>query len=346
MKKTTLTKSRGIRRPAAVLLTICIAAVLSLTAYAGDISVYPGGMAFGVRFSTDGILIVAVSEVKTADGSVNPGADAGLKPEDIIVGINGIKPENTRDIREAAKESGGRTVALTVMRNEKKIEAGITPAMSETDGEYRLGLWVRDGSAGIGTVTFIMPDSLEFAGLGHPVCDNETGAILPVREGTVLGVEVSGIEPGQPGLPGELSGYLTANVTGTLISNTASGAYGLFEKIPHNVPSSPISTASKDEVNAGEATIYCTTEGEDVGEYTVEIEELNPDDAKEKNFVVRVTDDDLLSKTGGIVQGMSGSPVIQGGKLIGAVTHVMINDPTRGYGIFIENMLENLPEIS
>jgi stage IV sporulation protein B len=208
----------------------------------------------------------------------------------------------------------------------------------------RAGLFVRDAGAGIGTVTFVTKD-LAFGGLGHGICDGESGALIPLSRGTVMGVGISDVRKGAAGAPGELRGHFSPERNGVLTQNTVCGVFGSFTACPRCLGDT-LPIAYRNEVQAGTATLRCTLDDGAPREYAVELSAIRCNADGNKCFTVKVTDPALLSKTGGIVQGMSGSPIIQNGKLVGAVTHVMINDPTTGYGIFIENMLANMAKAS
>ena len=321
--------------------------------------VYVGGMPFGVKFYTEGILVVGFCDVDvTSSGggcrNVNPAKDAGLKMRDVIVGINGEPPLCAASLTQAVEESGGKPITLTVKRcvapaakrsgnSQPKITEltlSVTPVKSVSENRYKTGLWVRDSGAGIGTVTFIMPDTCVFGGLGHGICDGDTGELIPLQRGQVTDVTVSGVERGEAGDPGAIKGYFVPGKTGSLLKNTECGVYGVFAGRPASA-TRKLPVAKKAELREGDATILCTLDTGKVGEYKVKITSIDQTAKGSKCFTLTVTDPTLIEKTGGIVQGMSGSPVIQNGKLVGAVTHVLINDPTAGYGIFIENMLNS-----
>jgi len=304
----------------------------------GPETVLTGGMAFGVKFACDGLVIVGFTEVHTENGSIVPAYDAGLRINDKIVSVNG-KPVTTSADFASRIENSGSTVEICYERNGEEKKTKLSPVYSNEEGKYKTGMWIRDTTAGIGTVTCIDPDTGEFYGLGHGICDQSTGNLLPLGRGTVLDVSISGVSKGTCGRPGELKGYFTEENTGVLLENTVDGVYGLFTEIPyHEIPGEKVPIGSAEEIALGEAFIWCTLTGDELGRYSIEITNLNP--VSGGNFEIKVTDPELIEKTGGIVQGMSGSPIIQDGKLVGAVTHVLINDPCRGYGIFIENMLE------
>lgn len=316
------------------------------------ISLTPGGMPFGVKFYTDGVIVVGMNDVSTGSGTANPAREAGIRVKDIIKKINGSAVNDVSDVTHAIEESGGAPIVFTVLRGSspaETLEITVTPIYSESDHSYRTGLWVRSSTAGIGTVTFINESNCSFAGLGHGICDVDTGMLLPLGYGSVVDVTISGVNRGVTGSPGELQGYFTTGAkSGVLLGNCEAGVYGVLAELPKTLGnseySSPLPIALRDEVVEGDAYILCTvTDDNTVGKYSVKLSKLDRS-AELKNFVVTVTDPELLSLTGGIVQGMSGSPIIQNGRIIGAVTHVLINDPTRGYGILIENMLKSMPD--
>ncbi len=304
------------------------------------LKLYPGGTAFGVRFHTDGLIVVGFSDISDGGGKTNPAFDAGLREKDVITKINGKTATGASLLTEELESNAGKELSLTFKRGGKEYVAHVTPKYSDAEGRYKTGLLLRDSGAGIGTVTFIDPETLSFGGLGHGICDGDTGELIPMDRGSVLDVTVSGINRGEVGAPGEIKGYFGANKTGTLVSNTSVGVYGSLASLPDSLPEEPLPVATRDELREGEAYIYCTLDdGGAPCKYTVEIGNIDRAANGNKCFTVKVTDQSLIEKTGGIVRGMSGSPIIQNGKLVGAVTHVLVNDPTSGYGIFIENML-------
>jgi stage IV sporulation protein B len=296
------------------------------------------GTPFGIKMFTNGVVVVGLADVKTATGNFNPAAEAGLKAGDIILSINGKTAGSNTDVEKAVEASGGKPVTMTLTRGGQKFSVAVRPLRSESDGLYKVGLWVRDSTAGIGTLTFYDPKENCFAGLGHGICDSDTGQLMPLLSGDIVPVTISGVTKGAKGSPGELRGYFTDDAAiGNLGANVENGVYGLMRK---PIQGKAVKIAMKQDVQTGPAQICATIDGDSPAYYNVEIEKIDCRDGVEsKNLVIRVTDEKLLAKTGGIVQGMSGSPILQNGKLVGAVTHVFVNDPTRGYGIFAENML-------
>ncbi len=330
---------------AALIVTLAIiitSPILSLSASASNAGadgqkVYPGGMPFGVRFYTDGVIVSGIDEVITENGAVNPALDAGIKLKDIITHIDGRKVTSAGSLSKAVADSQGKQVTLTVKRGEEIISVVLIPVKSKSEGIYKAGLWLRDSTAGVGTVTFIDCETGVFGGLGHGICDSDTGKLLPLLRGSVSAVRIGGIRKGVAGTPGELKGYFVGGKIGAIVKNTDCGVFGVLSEARSDVESVVI--ASKNELCEGDAEIMCTLDDGGAKKYRINISAIDTTATTSKCFTVTVTDPALLEKTGGIVQGMSGSPIVQNGKLVGAVTHVFVNDPTRGYGIFIENML-------
>ena len=300
-----------------------------------DLRLLPGGMAFGVKMETEGVLVVGFS--RSTKNEKSPAEEAGIKSGDVIRTIGGNEVSDAKLLSLLIAESEGKPMTVTVERNGTILKKYMS-ARLDADGCYRAGLRVRDGTAGIGTVTAIDPETMTFVGLGHGICDSDTGILMPLRKGSIYDVLVTAVERGTPGVPGEIKGHFSSGVCGVLLTNTPYGIVGkmsgkCFDHIQ------PMALAKRDEVSLGKATILCTLSDNTRREYDIKLVKLANVDGKDKNFVIEVTDPTLLETTGGIVQGMSGSPIIQNGKIIGAVTHVMVNEPTKGYGIFIENML-------
>ena len=297
-----------------------------------------GGMPFGVKFFTEGVSVVGFSDVETNGQKINPATAAGLHTKDIITKINGAPLTSAAQLTDAIEGCGGKELTLTCRRAGREVDLKLKPIYSKEESRYKTGIWVRDNGAGIGTVTFIIPETGAFAGLGHGICDADTGELIAMKRGTVSDVTISSVVRGAAGKPGELKGYFNAGKIGSLVGNTACGVWGVFSEIPEGA-SEPMEIALRDEICEGDAYILSTLDNNKICKYGIKISNINRDAKASKCFTVTVTDPDLLAASGGIVQGMSGSPIIQNGKLVGAVTHVMINDPTTGYGIFIENML-------
>ena len=301
-----------------------------------ELSLCPGGEVFGIRAPLSGALVTSLSEVTTEGGNVSPGREAGLRRGDLVTAVNGAPIGSASDLAAAIADAGGKSISLTVLREGRSLTLTLTPVCSLA-GIFRAGVLVKDSVAGIGTVTFYDPETGFFGGLGHGVYDGIHDTPVPIRRGTVTAVGLSGIQPGAPGAPGELRGHLKSEKQGALLANTAHGVFGVLAAPTPGREPIPIALCS--EVTLGKAEILSTVDENGPCRYTIEITALRGEKGSAESFAIRVTDKALLEKTGGIVQGMSGSPIIQNGKLIGAVTHVMVNDPTTGYGVFIENML-------
>lgn len=307
-----------------------------------EIMLAPCGTPFGVKILTDGVIVVGLNDITTADGTVNPGKQANIQTGDIIYKINGVEVSSNDDVAKAISSSKGETVSVELQRDGKNLTLPLTPALSSIDNTYKAGLWVRDSSAGIGTVSFYDPQTGAFGGLGHAISDVDTGEVLPVLKGDVVNVKIHDIVKGTVGTPGELRGSFVSNEScGTITVNNDSGVFGTMYEAPYYDRLVPMGL--KQEIQTGKATILTTINGSTPKEYEIEIEKFNLfENSPTKNMVIRITDPELLELCGGIVQGMSGSPILQNGKLVGAVTHVFVNDPTRGYAIFAENMYQNV----
>ena len=312
-------------------------AVCTVTAYA-DGALIPVGEAVGIQIEMEGVLVAGVTPVETAEGPVSPAERAGLKAGDLITAVDGKAVDTAAELIQAVDGSDG-SVEMTIRRNGGNRCVTVTPAEEKTGGR-RLGLWLRDGVAGIGTVTYIDPATGAFGALGHGVNDTDTGVLLPVEDGDVCRAQIVNVKRGAAGAPGELAGsFDAADVIGCINSNTSCGIFGVMSgNLGQLRPALPV--AGPEDVQKGPATILSCVSGQRVEEYDVEIARTGMTSGAGRDLTVRVTDPDLLARTGGIVQGMSGSPIIQNGKLVGAVTHVLVDDPTRGYGIFIDRMLD------
>ena len=295
------------------------------------------GSPFGVKLYTDGVLVVGLGDVETAEGIVSPAREAGIETGDVVLSVNGQNVMTNEDISRLVSDSA-QEMEFEILRKDKSFKVKVKPAF--TDAGNKIGMWVRDSTAGIGTVTFVDKQTGMFGGLGHGICDIDTGEIMPLLHGSVVTAQVNGVIKGKAGSPGELTGIINEKEEiGTILKNTQTGVYGTLSDLDAIDTSRLYETCSRSGVKTGKATIICDV-GDGTKEYAVEIEKVYNGTSKTKNMSIRVTDKELLSKTGGIVQGMSGSPIIQNGKLIGAVTHVLVNDSSRGYAIFIENMLD------
>lgn len=306
-----------------ITIAVLLALLLSSPAAAQSKMLIPGGCTIGVKLYPPGLVV-------TGFESGSPAKAAGLKKGDVITEVDGEAIRTTGALKACLEKE---PVVLTVLRDGKVAEFCVTPK------ECRLGAYVRDSVAGIGTVTYYDPDTGTFGALGHGVNDPQSELLLPVEAGAVVSSSVSEVKKGKSGSPGELKGeFAVQDVVGQILENTQ---YGLFGTMTKPLSGTPLPVARASEIEVGPATILSNVSGRDIQNFAVEIIKLYPD-AREsgRNMLLQITDEGLLKSTGGIVQGMSGSPIIQDGKLIGAVTHVLVNDPTTGYGIFIENMLD------
>ncbi len=286
--------------------------------------VYVSGEAVGIRIYSDGIMVINVESLSGA-------ALSGIKKGDIIKSINGIKCHRTEEVKEILEKNESNV--LLIKRDKANFSVKVKGKYEKTG--YKTGMWVRDSAAGIGTLTYVTEDGA-FGALGHAICDSTTEDVVPLYKGSVADCTVRSVRVGKQGEPGEIEGVISRDVTGIVSENTTLGIYGYTEK--YKGEKMPVAT--RYSVRQGEAEILCNVDGLGVKSYTAEITSVSKSQkVNNKGLEIRITDKALLEKTGGIVQGMSGSPIIQNGKLVGAVTHVFVNDPTRGYGIFIENML-------
>ena len=309
-----------------------------------NIEVYPGGISIGVKINNKGALVVGYSDISTYDGlSESPGKIAGIELGDIIEEVNGENIETCSDLISKVKSCRNDELTVKILRGNSEITKKV-PLIKE-DNEYKIGLWVRDSTAGIGTLTFYDKDSKTFGALGHPITDGDTNVSFNIKSGTLLRSSILSIKKGERGNPGEIKGlFINENESiGTIEKNTSSVIYGdgLTELINPNF-NKAMTVAYRDEIKEGHAQIITTVEDDGAKAYDIEILKLLPqDEPGSKSMIIKIVDPVLLEKTGGIVQGMSGSPIIQNGKIIGAVTHVLINKPDVGYGIYIEWMLQD-----
>ena len=300
------------------------------------------GMPFGVKMFSEGALVVGFSSIEQNGTMVSPAKAAGLRLGDRVICIGETTTENNDAVKDALEAAAG-PVEVVYIRDGEQRQTTLTPLWDAASGQWRAGMWVRDSSAGVGTLTFADPERGVFAGLGHPISDSDTGASIALRSGEIVPCEITGCSKGTAGSPGELKGrFLSAHAIGSIRINGENGVYGTTRT---RFSGRPMPVAFAQEVMTGEAEIWTTVAGETPRSYRVTIEKINDADLR-RNMVIRVTDKELLAATGGIVQGMSGSPVVQNGRLVGAVTHVLVNDPTRGYGIFAQTMLRQVEQIA
>ena len=280
-------------------------------------SFIPCGQPFGIKLHMDGVMVVGFGNVTSTDGTCCPAEDAGFQKGDMIHAINTVPVNSSEEVQASIRNAGSEPLSITIQREGKEQTLTVHPVYSTADQQYETGLWVRDSTAGVGTFTFYEPESGAFGGLGHPICDTDTGTCIPISEGEACPVQIQGVQKGSAGKPGMLQGQFLddAEPFGKLLCNNRCGVFGMLNQNPApNTEAIPMAF--------------------------IEIEEIdyNGSDSTQ-NMVLSVTDPTLLQETGGIVQGMSGSPILQNGKLVGAVTHVFVDDPTKGYGIFCENMV-------
>lgn len=310
------------------------------------ISVYPGGVPVGVKLNTKGALVVGLCDIESSSGKLSsPGAASGIQIGDSIIKVNGQEINSAEDVSREISINGEKSAKIEILRKGSTIVKEITPVKNLKDNSYKIGLWVRDSTAGVGTLTFYDINSGMFAALGHPITDVDTGTILSVNNGEIVKSSILSVRKGEKGSPGELKGIFVNedNSLGKIYKNTQCGVFGKSNgRIINKKFNKPIEIALRDEIKTGPAQIITTVNGEESEIYDIVIEKLLPqEEPGPKSMIIRVTDPKLLEKTGGIVQGMSGSPIIQNNKIIGAVTHVLINKPDTGYGIYIEWMLKD-----
>lgn len=299
----------------------------------------PVGQTVGVTMDTKGLLVLGTGFVSGEDNETYEPSKGVLKIGDLILEADGKSLDNKEAFLEAVESSDGKTMKLLLERDGKEKEVKITPVFSTADNAFKIGAWIRDSIQGIGTVTYYDPKNGTFGALGHGVYDVDTDELMEIREGSLVDSDLTEIVKGQKGAAGELMGKVNMEEKLAHIEkNTEVGIYGTTEEMVFTGEALPIAKA--DEVKKGEAVLLSDLEGGKVKEYSLEIESIDPDGGKRnKDMTIRITDERLLNLTGGIVQGMSGSPILQDGKLVGAVTHVMLNEPVKGYGTFIETML-------
>lgn len=299
--------------------------------------VVPGGEIFGIKLYTDGIIIVDTDVVETENGIVNPAQKSGLLVGDIIKEIDGVKMLSTNHLIQTLEKSQGNNMNFKISRNGNEMNVIFKTYKDTLSRKYKAGLWVRDSTAGLGTVTFYNPENNSFGGLGHPIYDIDTNEIMPMKNGEMAEAKIKGLYKSSNGSVGELCGVLSGKSIGSLCMNCEEGIYGFTScKKSESYP-----VAVRQEVHEGNAQIICTVDNSGPQWFDVKIIKIySNSSAVNKDMVVKITDKELLSKTGGIVQGMSGTPIIQDGMFVGAITHVFVNDPTQGYAIFAERMYE------
>lgn len=307
-------------------------------------TVVPMGNAIGMKLYTAGVLVVGMSEIE----GKKPYENSGIKEGDRIVQINQNQIDNTDDLMEAVNQSNGNKISLQYVRDEKTITTSIKPVKNSSN-EYKIGLWVRDAAAGVGTLTFYEPASRMFATLGHGIMDIDTLDLIKIANGELVTTNILSITKGTKGNPGEIRGTIEAGHTiGNISKNTKFGVFGTMNKTPYLTVSdeNAMQVALREEIKTDKAQIICEVENGKKEYYDIEIQKVFLNNNKDnKSMLIKITDLKLLKKTGGIIQGMSGAPIIQNGKFVGAVTHVLVNDPTIGYGVFADIMLKQMKEI-
>lgn len=309
-----------------------------------DLEICPGGNPVGVRVNSEGVIIVGYSEIEINNKKEeSPGKAAGLEIGDVILRVNGENMENSMDLLKTIKECDNESIKVDILRNGENLTKTIH-LKKENNKDYKIGLWIRDSTAGVGTMTFFDPSTKKFGALGHPITDADTNEPFLVKKGDLLESSIISVRKGEKGSPGELKGiFLNEETpTGNIEKNTQSGIFGEIKNAQAlNNKIKPLKVGFRDEISVGKAKIITTVDESGPQEFDIEIEKtLNQSIPGSKSMVIKITDPRLLQKTGGIVQGMSGSPIIQNDKIVGAVTHVLINKPDTGYGIYIEWMLQ------
>jgi len=310
-----------------------------------DLKVIPGGQSIGVKLKSSGIMVVGYNLVKAGGETISPAEQAQVKVGDIITAINGQKVKSVEQAAEWINKAGktGKSLEFTIKRQKEQVKLHVKPVYDKDGDMYRIGLYIRDSAAGVGTLTFYQPEHGVFGALGHIITDVDTGQPIGVGQGQIVHSSVTSIDKGKSGSPGEKRGIFIDEdrVLGSITRNSDFGVFGKMSTLPDNAKiQKPMPVALAEQVHEGKATILTVVDNQKVEEFEIEIVNvMRQKFPATKSMVIKVTDKRLLEKTGGIIQGMSGSPILQDGKVVGAVTHVFVNDPTQGYGVFIEWML-------
>ena len=306
----------------------------------------PGGQSVGIKMNVKGVLVVGLEEIETEDSIVSPGYTAGLEIGDIITSVNGQEVSYAKDVSEivnrAKEDAEKKSLHMTVRRKEQELSFDIIPVKDRSSGEYKIGLWVKEKIAGIGTLTFFDPKTNVIAALGHGIYESQTGTLLEAGNGDLLRTEVKSIKEGEAGKPGEIRGIFYGDEAslGEVKKNSSFGIYSKAEGLSAFAETKPMVMGYQEQIEVGDAYILTTINGNKVEKFDIKITKVNKQDEPDsKSMEIEVVDDRLLKYCGGIVQGMSGSPIIQNNRLVGAVTHVFVNNPTKGYGIFAEWMV-------
>lgn len=311
-----------------------------------ELQVYPGGIPLGIKINTKGLLVVAYSDIRYDDKVIiSPAAQSGINIGDLILKINDNVLKSSQELITLVNENGDKPIKITLDRKGEILTKEIAPVKSLVDNKYKIGLWLRDSTAGVGTLTFYDKNSGGFGALGHPITDVDTNNLLTIGNGEIVESSIISVRKGVRGNPGELKGIFVNESTcvGNILSNTECGIFGLANKnLVDESKFKPMKIALRNEIKEGAAQIITTLDENGPQYYDITIEKLLPQDGPgSKSMIIKITDSKLLEKTGGIIQGMSGSPIIQNNKLVGAVTHVLINKPDTGYGIYIEWMIKD-----
>lgn len=299
------------------------------------------GTPFGIKMFSDGVMVVGFSDIETPFGYKSPAQAADIRTGDVIIKFNDTKIESIDDVENYIKQNGNKSITAVFLRDNVEMSAEFTPVLDITTGSYRTGMWVRDSSAGVGTMTFYDIQKGMFAGLGHGIKDADTQKDIRLLSGEIVPVKIMGITKSHNGQAGELKGtFISSFPTGKILANSTNGVYGNMFSVPEG---NIMEVAAPQDITVGAAQIMTTINGTKPQKYDIVIEKIVLSGSNQnKNMVIRITDPELLAQTGGIVQGMSGSPIIQNGKLVGAVTHVFVNQVERGYAVFAQNMLDSL----
>lgn len=328
------------------LLGVVKVKTVSVNAVSNNIEITPGGQPIGVKLNTKGVLVVALSDIDSGIEKItSPASGSGIQIGDCILEINDKMVKSCEDVSKDISDSNGKEVTLVIDRNGEKLTKKVSPIKSSVDDKFKIGLWIRDSTAGVGTLTFYDSNTNKFGALGHPITDVDTGTILKVNTGNLTLSSIVSVKRGEKGSPGELRGIFVdeENPIGNITKNTQCGIFGDgSNKLINGKYNKPMKIALRNEIIEGAAKILTTIDGENPDAYDIVIEKLLSQELPgPKSMVIRITDPRLIAKTGGIVQGMSGSPIIQNNKIVGAVTHVLVNKPDTGYGIYIEWMLKD-----
>lgn len=311
---------------------------ISATDNKTDRMVIPGGEAFGIKMFSKGLLVTKVEGFDTENGNVCPAESAGILTNDIIVSVNDEEINTCKTLKEIIESCSGLPIEIKIMRDEKEICTTLVP-VRDKNGEYKSGMWIKDSAAGLGTISFYSEDMGSFCGLGHGICEADTGKLMPLDFGEVESATITSVTKSNKSNVGTLNGYFTNEQIGTAEYNCDIGIYGETDNIPDD--KSPIEIADKNEVSKGDAYILTTISGNECEKFEIKIKKIRRN-TEETNMVIEITDEKLLNSTGGIVQGMSGSPIIQNNKLVGVVTHVLVDDVKTGYAIFADTMYEKM----